>query len=980
MGVVLPADAGDVVETVSLCRRYGAALLPRGAGTSLAGQGCNVAVVMDMSRHMSRILEIDPGRRLARVQPGVVLDDLRDAAERFHLTFGPDPATHSHCTLGGMIGNDSCGVHSVMSGRTSHNVESLDILTYDGTRLRVGSTADAELEAIIHAGGRRGEIYARLRDLRDRYADQIRARFPGIPRRVSGYSLDQLLPENGFNVARALVGTEGTCVTVLEASLRLVESPPIRTLLVLGYPDMADGADDVVRITERGAIGLEGIDKRLVGNSTKKGLNPYGISLLPAGDGWLLAEFGGDTLEEANGKALRLMDELGRDPHPPTMRLFDDPREARAVWAVREAGLGATARAPGENDAWEGWEDSAVAPEKIGKYVRDLRALYQRYGYVGAIYGHLGQGCVHTRIDFDFHTAPGLAKFRAFMEDAADLVVSYGGSLSGEHGDGQSRAELLPKMYGEELVGAFREFKAIWDPDGRMNPGKVVDPYRFDENLRHGPDYHPLPLATHFRLPDDDGSFARAILRCVGVGRCRKEHGGMMCPSFMATHEEMHSTRGRARLLFEMVRGETISTGWHSEEVKEALDLCLACKACKSECPVQVDMATYKAEFLSHYYAGRLRPPSAYAFGLIFYWARIAARMPALVNAFSQTPVFRDIGKAMIGIAKQRRLPAFASEPFTTWFARSRSAPVASPRPVTGTTAARRVLLWPDTFNNYFHPETAKAAVRVLEALGFEVALPSAHVCCGRPVYDYGMLDTGKQLLRQALDVLGPEIERGTPVVGLEPSCVSVFRDELPNLFPGDERAQRLKGQIYLLSEFIEHEAASVDLPQLDAIAILHGHCHQKAIMGMDHELRLLSRIGVSTTAPDAGCCGMAGAFGFERGEHYDVAIKAGERALLPAVRSAPPESLIIADGFSCREQVGQGTDRRALHLAQVLDMAFGHTPPTPGREYPERSYEDEAATLGPRTLVGMAIGGLALAAVGVAVAKRQARAKRRGT
>jgi len=912
IGVVIPRDEEDVIRTVAACRHFGAPLLARGAGTSLAGQCCNVAVVIDLSKYMNQVIEIDPRNRLARVQPGTILDVLRHAAERYHLTFGPDPATHRYCTLGGMIGNDSCGTHSVMAGKTVDNIEELEILTYDGLRLRVGQTSDEELAHIVHAGGRRGEIYAGLKALRDEYAPLIRERFPAIPRRVSGYHLDQLLPEKGFHVARALVGTENTCVTVLEATVRLVSSPPARVLLVLGYPEIYRAADHVGEILAHRPIALEGMDDRLIENARRKNLLPADIALLPPGGGWLLVEFGSETAQESVDRARALMDELKSERNPPVMRLFDNPRDAQRVWLVRETGVGAAGSVPGESDVWPGWEDSAVPPDKVGDYLRDLRELLERYGYRWAFYGHLGQGCIHTRISFDLVTRPGIQKFRSFMSEAADLVIKYGGSLSGEHGDGQARAELLPRMFGNELIEAFRRFKAIWDPDGKMNPGKVVDAYHMDENLRLGANYHPAQPKTQFSFVEDQGSLARATLRCIGVGKCRQLEEGTMCPSFMVTREEQHSTRGRARLLFEMLRGDPLEGGWRNETVKEALDLCLACKGCKGDCPVNVDMATYKAEFLSHYYHGRLRPITAYSLGLIHRWARLAAPMPAVVNCFTQTPLLRDIAKMLAGIAPERRIPAFAPQPFKRWFRQRALQNVGKPR----------VILWPDTFNNYFHPETAIAAVEVLETAGYQVEVPQRSLCCGRPLYDYGMLDTARRLLRNILDALRPQIVQGVPVVGLEPSCVAVFRDELINLFPHDENARRLSRQTFLLSEFLVRQAGHYQLPQIHCRAVVHGHCHHKAVMKMKDEETVLAKLGLDFAVLDSGCCGMAGAFGFEK-DRYDVSIKVGERVLLPAVRAADKETLIIADGFSCREQIAQTTDRQALHLAQVIQMAL---------------------------------------------------------
>lgn len=914
IGIVLPHNVEDVEQVVALCRQYGAPVLPRGGGTSLAGQCCNVAVVIDFTKYMHSVLAVDPQKREARVQPGTILDDLRHAAERHHLTFGPDPATHDHCTLGGMIGNNSCGVHSLMAGKTVENIEELEILTYDGLRLRVGRTSDSELEHIIGAGGRRGQIYSELKKLRDKYAPLIRDRYPPIPRRVSGYNLDQLLPENGFNVARALVGSEGTCITVLEATTQLVPSPLARTLLVLGYPDIFVAADQVPLLLEYGPIGLEGLDDRLLDYVRKKALYPHQAAQLPPGNSWLLVEFGGGSQSEADEQAQKLMGMLKRQTAPPSMQLFNTPDQEEMIWLVRESGLGATAKVPGMADTWEGWEDSAVPPEKEGAYLRDLRKLLDRYGYETALYGHFGQGCIHARITFDLESRPGIEHYMAFLSDAADLVLSYGGSLSGEHGDGQSRAALLPKMFGDELIGAFREFKAIWDPEGKMNPGKLVDAYRPDQNLRLGANFAPWSPRTHFSFVADGGSFAKAAQRCVGVGTCRRTEGGTMCPSYMVTREEADSTRGRARLLFEMLQGDAIGKrGWHDEYVKEALDLCLSCKGCKGDCPVNVDMATYKAEFLSHYYEEHARPRSALAFGKIFYWARLAAIMPGLANSFTQTPGLRGICKAVAGVARQRRIPAFAPQTFRAWFRRNRQQNVGGPR----------VLLWPDTFNNHFHPDTAKAAVAALEAVGFTVAIPQRWLCCGRPLYDYGMLDLAKKLLRDIISALRDDILAGTPLVVLEPSCAAVFRDELINLFPNDEDAKRLCEQTVLLSEFFEKFAPDHPLPQLKRTAIVHGHCHHKAIMQLHDEEAVLTRLGLEYQVLDSGCCGMAGAFGFEGGDHYDVSIRAAERVLLPAVRTAAPDTLIIADGFSCREQIVQTTDRQALHLAEVIHMAI---------------------------------------------------------
>jgi len=949
IGVVLPRDIDDVVATVAIAREFQAPVLSRGGGTSLAGQCCNVAVLMDFSKYMHAVKRIDSDNRLAWVEPGCILDDLRHAANQFGLTFGPDPATHDHCTLGGMCGNNSCGTHSQMAGRTADNIHQLSILTYDGLQMTVGQTSDSELQSIIREGGRGGEIYRRLRDLRDRYAGLIRERYPKIPRRVSGYNLDELLPENGFHVARALVGTESTCVTFLEIVTDLVHNPKERVLLVLGYPDVFSAGDHIAEVIAHKPVGCEGLDDRLIDFMHKKNLNVRDLTLLPEGGGWLLVEFGGDTRQQAEDAAHGLMGDLKKSGHPPSMKLYDNPAQEKMLWDVRESGLGATAFIPGEPDAWPGWEDSAVPPDRVGPYLRDFRKLFDKHGIPApSLYGHFGQGCIHCRIPFDLKTAEGIKTYRAFIGDAADLAVLYGGSLSGEHGDGQSRAEFLGRMYGPELVEAFREFKAIWDPGGRMNPGKVVDPYRIDQNLRLGSGYNPLEPATHFSFSDDQFSFHRAALRCVGVGKCRHEEGGTMCPSYMATREEMHSTRGRARLLFEMLQGDPLEGGWRSDHVRDALDLCLSCKGCKGDCPVNVDMATYKAEFLSHYYAGRVRPRNAYASGLIHGWSRAAARMPATANFFTQTPGLKSLAKWAAGYAETREIPPFAPQTFKQWFRKRR------PQNING----RRVVLWADTFNDHFTPKVAKAAVEVLEHAGCHVVVPQQDLCCGRPLYDYGMLDTARRWLGNILDQLEPEIQAGTPVVGLEPSCISVFREESPNLLHGNLNAMRLQRQSFLLSEFLAEKVPDYRPPHFSGKAIVHGHCHHKSVLRFDEEIDLLKKTGLDVTVLDSGCCGMAGAFGYER-EHYEVSLACAERALLPAVRSAGPDTLILTDGFSCREQIQQTTNRSAIHFAQVLQMAIHEGPSgPPDLADAERLYVAEPKTSPvPWSLVGAGLG-----------------------
>lgn len=923
IGVVVPRTVDDVVATVEACRRHDVPLLSRGGGTSLCGQCCNVAVVIDFSKHLHRIIEIDPIARTARVQPGVVLDDLRKAVNQHGLTFAPDPATHTHNTLGGMIGNNSCGPHSVMGGKTQENVIALEVLTYDGTRMWVGETGTAEMEAFQRLGGRSAQIHEALRDLAERYGDEVRARYPDIPRRVSGYNLDALTGQGDqagrMQVAQTLVGSEGTCVVVLEALVRLVPNPAERVLLVLGYPSVFEAGDHVCDVMAHGPIALEGVDDRLASDIEAIGRHEAGLCLLPAGHGWLLVEFGGATREEAAQKAQQAMDSLGKHEQPPSMKLYTKSEEQKQVWAVREAGLGATAHVPAQRMTWEGWEDAAVPPERLGEYLRAFRSLLDKHGYEGDLYGHFGQGCVHTRIDFDLVTADGIQRYLSFIQEAAELAIGMGGSISGEHGDGQSKAHLLPLMYGEALMQAFREFKAIWDPLGRMNPGKLIDARGADQDLRLGTDYDAPALQTHFRYPQDSGDFPRAVLRCVGVGECRKKEG-LMCPSYMATGEELHSTRGRARMLFEMLRGDVIQDGLRSKAVKESLDLCLSCKGCKRECPVSVDMATYKAEFMAHHHEHHRRPLIAHAFGHIDRWARWASHAPNLVNFFGQTEPFASLSKRMIGIAPERSMPRFAPLTFRDWFRRRSSRGASSG-------SAGRVILWPDTFNNHFHPEVCKDAVTVLEQLGCEVVLPPSGLCCGRPLYEHGFLDQARHALTRILDALGDDIRAGTPIVGLEPACISVFRDELTELMPHDLQARRLKQQSVMLGEYVARRLADDGdpawerWPRMEGKALVHGHCHHHSVLDMDSERRVLEALGLEVQVLDSGCCGMAGPFGFER-DKYEVSMRCAERVLLPAFRSASPDTLRVANGYSCREQVAQSGLQRPMHLAQVIAHA----------------------------------------------------------
>jgi FAD/FMN-containing dehydrogenase/Fe-S oxidoreductase len=888
IGVVLPRTVDDIVETLRVCSSHGVPVLARGGATSLNGQAVNVAVVIDCSKYLDRVISIDAQARLARVEPGVVCDTLRDAAETHGLTFAPDPATHSRCTLGGMIGNNSCGPHSVMGGTTVQNIERLEVLTYDGARFWCGPTSDADFHKILSEGGRRAEIYSSLKSIADKYADRIRAGFPKILRRVSGYGLDQLLPENGFNVARALVGSEGTCALTLQAETRLVKSPQHRALVVLGFADIGAAGDAVPRVLAAGPIACEGLDEAIIGGLRERRLRLDDIALLPPGKAWLMVEFGGDTEKEAIEKAKSISGSL-----------ITDKNLIFRLWTIRETGASATALNLGGKgaDPVVGWEDAAVDPMRLGGYLREFQALVDRFGYRTSLYGHFGDGCIHARINFELRTRAGLAHWRRFLTEAAELVVKYGGSLSGEHGDGQAKGELLPIMFGPELMQAFRDFKRAWDPRNRMNPGKLIDALPLDANLRLGPEYKPVTVKTKFSFlsPVGDG-FVRAAEHCIGMGKCRARSGGTMCPSYRATHEERYSTRGRARLLAEMLRGEVIADGWASEEVKEALDWCLACKGCRSDCPTHTDMAAYKAEFLSHYYETHRRPRQAWSMGRIGEWAPLASRFSGITNAFSETSFLKRVA----GVAPQRTLPKFAPRTFRSQFRTNGK--------------GEPVVLFDDTFNNYFRPDTAAAAREVLARAGCKVELPAQRVCCGRPYYDYGMLAQAKRTLQRVLEVLGARLDAGVPIVVLEPGCLSVFRDELRQLLPDDRRAARLAAQAVSLPELLNRRNFKAGI---SGRVLMHAHCHQKALWGVTSDFSLLKSAGCEVLAPDTGCCGMAGSFGY-RPQHAGASRRIAELALLPALAGAR-DAAVVANGFSCREQIEMLTGRPTLHIAELL-------------------------------------------------------------
>ena len=926
IGVIFPRSAEDVVTALAVCAEHDVPVLGRGAGTSLAGQACNTAVVFDFSRHMNRILEIDAEARTARVQPGVVLDDLRHAAAAHGLTFGPDPATHAWCTLGGMIGNNSCGTHALYAGKTVDNVLRLRVACYGGGEYEFGDYDEAAYAALVRSGAPEAGILGSLREIGRRHADLVRERFPDIPRRVSGYNLDQLLPGRPLNVARLLVGTESTCALVTEALVSLAPSPGHRRLVALSYPTIFAAADAVPALLRHPLLGLEGLDVTLVRQMRSRGLNTEQLPLLPNVDealaarsgGWLLAEFGGSTSDEAEESARELIASL---PAGVDHRLLVTPAEQRGAWAIRESGLGATALRDDGGHNSEGWEDGGVPPERLGEYLRGITALWDEYGYTGAWYGHFGQGCVHTRNNFDLHTASGLRKYRAYVERAADLVVSLGGSLSGEHGDGQARGELLERMYGPELVDAFRQVKAVFDPRGRMNPGKVVDPYPLDTNLRYGPSYRRARPSSEnfFALLDDSGSLQHAAERCVGVGRCRRDDAGVMCPSYRATRDEKHSTRGRAKLLVEMFQGEVTRRTWRNKDVRDALDLCLSCKGCAVDCPTHVDMATYKAEFLAHHYRHRIRPRAMYALALTPWITRIAARAPGFSNAALGTSRLSGLLKRLAGVTPYRPAPAVAAKTLRRTL-RDTEIP---DQPT--------VVLWPDTFTDTYRPEIAQQWQRIFESVGERVAVPANWACCGRPLYDAGMLKLAKRTLRKLLATLDAFIANGVPIVVPEPSCLAAFRDELPSLLPDDPRAAKLASLARSPAEHLlsldPGELASLAVENSNLRIVVHPHCHARAVQTADADRRLLTQLGYSVDMLDAGCCGLAGSFGF-RAEHESLSRRIGEEQWLPkidaALWSADSGSRVelLIDGFSCATQyshLAHPSSPRPSTLAELI-------------------------------------------------------------
>lgn len=891
--VAFPQTTDEVLAAVEVARRLERPVTMRGAGTSIAGNSIGPGLVLDTSRYLNRVLDLDPGTRTARVQPGVVMASLQQAAAPHGLRFGPDPSTWTRATLGGMIGNNACGPHAVAYGKTAQNVRSLDVVDGRGRRF-TAAAGDRTLSAVP---GLAGLVQSRM--------SLLRTEFGRFGRQVSGYSLEHLLPENDSHLARALVGTEGTCAVVLEAVVDLVEIPSAPTLVVLGYPDMATAADAVPELLPHRPLAMEGLDARLV-DLVRAHRGAARVPDLPTGAGWLMVEVGGADAAEALAAARRLAADAGT-PHS---RVLPAGPQAAALWQIRADGAGLGGRTPSGAQGWPGWEDSAVPPERLGAYLREFDALLADYGYDGIPYGHFGDGCLHIRIDFPLdHSA---ASLRPFMTDAAKLVAAHGGSLSGEHGDGRARSDLLPLMYSTEAIDAFTEVKRLFDPDNLLNPGVIVDPVALDADVRR-PQAVEIRASGGFAFAHDEGNLTDAFHRCTGVGKCRADLSGagqVMCPSYLATRDEKDSTRARARVLQDLANG-TLVNGWAAPELEESLDLCLSCKACSSDCPTGIDMATYKSEVLYRRYRGRVRPLKHLTLGQLPRWARLARPVAGVLNAALTLPPLRRLALRTAGLDPRRAIPALAAEPFRVWRTRHRPVEAEAPR--------GEVLLFVDSFSDAFTPEAAIAAIDVLTDAGYRVRLPSEQVCCGLTWITTGQLDGARARLAKLLDVLAPIAAAGVPIVGVEPSCTATLVTDLVELLPDDHRARVVAEAVRTMAQQL---AAAVEdgwaPPRLDGLRVLaQPHCHQHATVGFGADEAVLAAAGAEVTTV-GGCCGMAGNFGMEQG-HYEVSVAVARNGFLTALAELPADGRLLADGFSCRTQAADLADTHAVTLAGLL-------------------------------------------------------------
>ncbi|HLS74565.1 MAG TPA: FAD-linked oxidase C-terminal domain-containing protein [Actinomycetaceae bacterium] len=904
--VVVPRDVDDARAALETARRLGAPVTSRGGGTSIAGNSIGPGVVIDFSRHVNRILEIDPEARTARVEPGVVMSDLQRAAKPHGLRFGPDPSTQNRATFGGMIGNNACGPRAVAYGRTADNVSALTVVDGTGRELTAGRGPGAL------------EVVPGLDKLVQANLAAIRTELGRFKRQVSGYSLEHLLPENGSDLAKMLVGTEGTLATVLEATLDLVPVPSAPVLVALGYPDMAAAADAVPALLAHGPLAVEGIDARLV-EIVRRHHGPAAVPELPPGGGWLLVEVGGADADDALERARRLAADGGTD----AVAVVPAGPQADALWRIRADGAGLGGRTPSGEQGWPGWEDAAVPPEKLGAYLRDFEALMADHRVDGLLYGHFGDGCMHVRINMPLDTPEGIGPSRDFLVASAELVTSYGGSLSGEHGDGRARSELLPLMYSPGMIETFGKVKALFDPEEHLNPGVLVRPAALDADLRRPYARPMLPIAGGFSFHEDGGDFTNAVHRCTGVGKCRADTsaaGGFMCPSYLATLEEKDVTRGRARILQELANGSLV-TDVRSPAVHASLDLCLSCKACSRDCPAGVDMAQYKSEVLHRTYRKRLRPVNHYALGWLPRWAGMVTRVPAVARLVNAVLGRRPVAKLVMrlgGMDPRREMVSFTTERFSAWARGGDVTVTAAPRQET-----RQVLLWADSFSEKLDGAGARAMVSVLREAGYQVLVPDQQACCGLTWISTGQLDGARRQLERTMSVLAPFAANGVPIIGVEPSCTGVLRSDLVDLFPDDPRARMIAEGTYTLAELLTAPAPvgpgdTWQPPSLEGLEVVaQPHCHHHSVMGWDADAALLARTGARVTRL-AGCCGLAGNFGMEKG-HYDVSVKVAENALLPALREAGEEAVYLADGYSCRTQAEQLAGRRGVHLAQLL-------------------------------------------------------------
>jgi FAD/FMN-containing dehydrogenase/Fe-S oxidoreductase len=898
--IAYPRNTEQVATCVRVAPEHGVPITSRGSGTSIAGNAVGTGMVLDFRRHFRAAPVVDPEARTATVQPGVVEDDLQGAAAAHGLRFGPDPSTHNRATIGGMVGNNACGSRALAYGRTADNVISLDVLTAAGERLTLGRGQPPDTS----------RTHAALHEIAAANLAVLRTELGRFTRQVSGYSLEHLLPENDFDVAKAFVGTEGSCALLLSATLRLVTAPARTVLVVLGYADMPAAADAVPALLGHDPVAMEGIDARIVDvvrHRRGAGLVPE----LPRGQGWLFVELGGESDAELDAAARALAADAQATDH----RVVTDTGQARALWRIREDGAGLSARSARNHPAHAGWEDAAVPPARLGAYLREFEALMASYGLATMPYGHFGDGCVHARIDFPFDTAAGSETYREFLQQAARLAVRHEGSMSGEHGDGRTRGELLSIMYSAEAVTAFQAVKDAYDPGNMLNPGIIVHPRPLDADIRVAGS-RPMRDGLGLAYTDDAGDFSRAVHRCTGVGKCVVDltgSGGVMCPSYVATGAEKDSTRGRARILQEMLNGSVVEGGWRAPEVHEALDLCLSCKGCASDCPTGIDMASYKAEVLYQSYRGRIRPASHYSLGALPRWARLASAVPGLANgALAAKPLAR-VAKRAGGIDPRRDLPAFAAQSFRHWFTHR----------VPDQPGGEPVLLWVDTFTDYFTPSVGKAAVRLLESAGFSVRITERSECCGLTWISTGQLPTARRKIRSSLIAMRPHVAAGVPVVGIEPSCTAVFRSDAAELLGGDAPDVAATAEaMHTLAELLAAHRPGWEPPRLEGTEIVaQPHCHQHAVLGWEPDEALLERAGARVQRL-GGCCGLAGNFGVERG-HYETSIAVAETALLPAVREHP-DAVLLADGFSCRTQLDALAGRPGRHLAELLTQPSG--------------------------------------------------------